>query len=217
MRTGSGSVGREEACGGSSGAGRGREGTAARGARRRQRRRDAWWEDWGPEWGGSFKGGGRRMRRGDIRTALLAVLTEGPGHGYEIIDRLEEKSGGMWRPSPGSVYPTLQMFEDEGLVVSEKREGKRVYELTDTGRTEAAARAERFGKTPWESEGGQGAGRHEAFRGLRKAGEHLGPGIPPFLAALRQVGMSGDPAQIERASEVVKKATKELYQILAAD
>ena len=78
-------------------------------------------------------------------------------------------------------------------------------------------RAERFGKTPWESEGGQGAGRHEAFRGLRKAGEHLGPGIPPFLAALRQVGMSGDPAQIERASEVVKKATKELYQILAAD
>jgi DNA-binding PadR family transcriptional regulator len=157
------------------------------------------------------------MRRGDIRTALLAVLTEGPGHGYEIIDRLEEKSGGMWRPSPGSVYPTLQLFEDEGLVQSEKREGKRVYELTEAGRTEATERAKRFGKAPWESEPGPGAGRHEVFRGLRKAGERLGPAIPMFLMALRQVGMSGDSAQIERASEVVKKATKELYQILAGD
>ena len=74
------------------------------------------------------------MRRGDIRTALLTALTDGPAHGYEIIGRLEEKSGGMWRPSPGSVYPTLQLFEDEGLVRSEQRDGKRVYELTDAGR-----------------------------------------------------------------------------------
>jgi DNA-binding PadR family transcriptional regulator len=155
------------------------------------------------------------MRRGDIRTALLAVLTEGPGHGYEIINRLEEKSGGIWRPSPGSVYPTLQLFEDEGLVRSEERDGKRVYELTDAGRTEAADRAERFGKAPWESEAGHGAGRHDGFRGLRKAGERLGPVIPPFLMALRHVGMSGDSDELERASAVVQRATKELYQILA--
>ena len=92
------------------------------------------------------------MRRGDIRTALLGALTDGPAHGYEIIGRLEEKSGGMWRPSPGSVYPTLQLFEDEGLVRSEQRDGKRVYELTDAGRAEAAERAERFGNAPWEDD-----------------------------------------------------------------
>ena len=103
------------------------------------------------EWGadrGNWRGGGRRMRRGDIRTALLNGLTDGPAHGYELIGRLEEKSGGTWRPSPGSVYPTLQLFEDEGLVRSEERDGKRVYELTEAGRTEAAERAERDGDTP---------------------------------------------------------------------
>jgi len=78
------------------------------------------------EWHRRRRGG--RMRRGEIRTALLAVLAEEPGHGYEIMQRLEEKSGGAWRPSPGSVYPTLQMLEDEGLVRSaygQLREGAR--------------------------------------------------------------------------------------------
>src|SRR5262245_53359556 len=78
-----------------------------------------------------------RMRRGDIRTALLAVLAEAPGHGYEVMQRLEEKSGGAWRPSPGSVYPTLQQLQDEGLVTSTERDGKRIFELTDAGRAEA--------------------------------------------------------------------------------
>src|SRR5579864_6524404 len=101
-------------------------------------------QDMRGEWGG-WRGGGRRMRRGDIRTALLGALEEGPAHGYELIGRLEQKSGGMWRPSPGSVYPTLQMFEDEGLVRSEERDGKRTYELTDAGRAEAGERRERAG------------------------------------------------------------------------
>jgi len=163
------------------------------------------------------------MRRGDIRTALLGVLSEGPGHGYEIINRLEEKSGGMWRPSPGSVYPTLQLFEDEGLVRSEERDGKRVYELTDAGRSEATERAERFGSAPWEQGpggaggAGGGAGHHEGFRSMRKALDRMGPVFPGFMMALRQVGTTGDEAQLDRASEVVKKATKELYQILAGD
>jgi DNA-binding PadR family transcriptional regulator len=111
------------------------------------------------------------MRRGDIRTALLVALADGPGHGYEIIGRLEEKSGGVWRPSPGSVYPTLQMFEDEGLVRSEVRDGQRVYELTDAGRAEAPARAEKFGNSPWED---LSAGLQEGIRGVLKAGEKLG-------------------------------------------
>src|SRR5579872_3336300 len=108
---------------------------------------DADWRSGRGAWGG----GRRRMRRGDIRTALLGALEDGPAHGYEVINRLEEKSGGMWRPSPGSVYPTLQMFEDEGLVRSEERDGKRVYELTDTGKAQASERAERLGAEPWNT------------------------------------------------------------------
>src|SRR5438445_9029467 len=90
-----------------------------------------------------------RMRRGDIRTAVLAVLAEQPGHGYEIIQALEDKSGGAWRPSPGSIYPTLQMLDDEGLVRSTEREGKRVYEITDEGREESTRRLDEAGGPPW--------------------------------------------------------------------
>src|SRR6476661_3159716 len=99
-----------------------------------------------PRWGGP------RMRRGDIRTAVLAVLTEGPGHGYDVMQNLEDKTGGAWRPSPGSVYPTLQLLEDEGLVRSTERDDKRAYEITDAGRAEAQRRSEAAGGSPWEGE-----------------------------------------------------------------
>jgi DNA-binding PadR family transcriptional regulator len=159
----------------------------------------------GAEWGGgAWRGGHRRMRRGDIRTALLVALGDGPAHGYELISRLEEKSGGTWRPSPGSVYPTLQLFEDEGLVKAEERDGKRVYALTDAGRTEAAARVEQHGATPWESE----PEADTPNRSLRKASIQL-------LAAAKQVSLTADTAQIERAATAVRAASKELYQILS--
>jgi DNA-binding PadR family transcriptional regulator len=145
----------------------------------------------------------RRMRRGDIRSALLTILAEGPGHGYEVISRLEEKSGGRWRPSPGSVYPTLQMLEDEGLVRSEVRDGKRVYELTDAGRAEAASRAE--AGAPWEA--GPNAA---ALFALRRATVQL-------QVATRQVAHLGDPAQLERARAAVRQANQELYRILSED
>jgi len=160
--------------------------------------------DWGGDWGG-WRGGGRRMRRGDIRTALLMALTDGPAHGYELIGRLEEKSGGTWRPSPGSVYPTLQLFEDEGLVRSEQRDGKRVYELTDTGRTEAAERAERQGKAPWDADFDAGA-----FPGLLKAAAQV------FQAA-KQIAQLGDSSQMERATTTLRATSKELYGILSED
>src|SRR4051812_34325932 len=98
------------------------------------------WRFGGPE--GPRRG---RMRRGDIRTAVLAILAEEPGHGYEIIQRLEAKSQGAWRPSPGSVYPMLQLLEDEGLVQSAERDGKRVFQITDAGRQEAGQRVEEAG------------------------------------------------------------------------
>ena len=76
----------------------------------------------------------------EIRNALLTILAEAPGHGYEPIQRIEEKTEGAWKPSPGSVYPTLQLLEDEGLVTAVDRDGKRVYELTEAGRTDAEGR-----------------------------------------------------------------------------
>lgn len=155
----------------------------------------------GGPWGGGRGGwgGGRRMPRGAIRTAVLAALREGPAHGYEVMRRLEEMSGGLWRPSPGSVYPHLQMLEDEGLVQAAEREGSRVYELTDAGRAEAEA-----GPLPWL---GQGTADEEV-RNLRL-------GVGQLVSAAKQLAGAGETSQIERGVAVIHKARKELYQILA--
>ena len=144
------------------------------------------------------------MRRGDNRTAQLGALTDGPAHGYELIGRLEEKSGGLWRPSPGSVYPTLQLFEDEGLVRSVERDSKRVYELTEAGRAEAAERAERGGDAPWEE------GDANEFHQLLRAAAQL-------FAAAKQIARMGEPTQMERATTAIRATSKELYKILAED
>src|SRR5256885_5126748 len=102
-------------------------------------------EDFGP-WMRHLRGsfgpprGPRRARRGDVRTAILALLDEKPAHGYDLIKELDERSGGMWQPSPGSVYPTLQLLEDQGLLTSEEVDGKRVYSITDQGPAELAER-----------------------------------------------------------------------------
>src|SRR3954452_23905056 len=113
--------------------------------------------------------GGPRMRRGQIRTALLAVLAEEPGHGYDVMQKLEDKTGGAWRPSPGSVYPTLQLLEDEGLVRSTERDGKRVFEVTDAGRAEATSRIDEAGGTPWDLAGAGGGRGFGGFGELREA------------------------------------------------
>lgn len=143
--------------------------------------------------------GPRRMRRGDVRTAILAVLAEAPGHGYEVIQALEEKSGGRWRPSPGSVYPTLQLLEDEGLVRSQERDGKRVYEITDEGRAEAERRVAEGG-APWEDDGPD-------FRGNVKA----------LFQAYSQVARAGTPEQLEKANQIIADARKQMYRLLADD
>jgi DNA-binding PadR family transcriptional regulator len=146
------------------------------------------------------------MRRGDIRTALLAILAEDPGHGYDLIQRLEEKTSGAWRPSPGSVYPTLQLLEDEGLARSGEHDGKRVYEITDTGREEAARRVEEAGGTPWEI-----AGRNDT-----RVGEFRGA-IRDLIVAAKQVSSSGNQDQVERMLEILKRARRDIYTMLAED
>ena len=154
-------------------------------------------------YGGHGGGGRRRMRRGDIRTAVLAILAEQPRHGYEVIQALEEKTDRAWRPSPGSVYPMLQMLEDEGLARSSERDGKRVYELTDAGKAEAAERVEEAGGPPWSATA-------NPLGSLRGA-------VMQLHEAARQVGGTGTPEQVERAVQIVTDARKQLYSILAED
>src|SRR5690242_11986438 len=149
--------------------------------------------------------GGPRMRRGQIRTALLAVLAVGPGHGYDVMQKLEDKTGGAWRPSPGSVYPTLQLLEDEGLVRSTERDGKRVFEITDAGRAEANERLAEAGGAPWDAPA-EGTRRRDVVQAIR--GLHV---------AFRQIAEAGDAAQVDRAIAIVTDARKQLYQILASD
>ncbi|MGA3149905.1 MAG: PadR family transcriptional regulator [Acidimicrobiales bacterium] len=155
---------------------------------------------WGGERGGW--GGGRRMARGDIRRAILSALQEGPAHGYAVMRRLEEMSGGLWRPSPGSVYPHLQMLEDEGMVGSSEQDGTRVFHLTDAGVAEAANGT----PLPWQGRGES----DDQIRNLRLA-------VTQLMGAAKQLSGAGENAQVERGIAVIQKARKELYQILAED
>ena len=102
--------------------------------------------------GGGFGGfggpGGGRARRGDVRTAVLRLLGEQPMHGYQIIQELSSRSGGAWTPSAGSVYPTLQLLADEGLVTSEETGGKKIFSLTEAGIAAVAETADQ--PAPWD-------------------------------------------------------------------
>lgn len=159
----------------------------------------------GGHWGGPGRGRGGprgRARRGDVRASILALLNDRPMHGYEMIQEIAERSGGAWKPSPGSVYPTLQLLEDEGLIESASEGGKKLFTLTETGRTEAGAGPD----APWE-EVGRGVD-WEAMQEIKQAGFGL-------VEAFRQVWATGTPDQREKAMAVVNDARKKLYLILA--
>jgi DNA-binding PadR family transcriptional regulator len=156
--------------------------------------------------GPHFPGGGRRAGRGDIRAAILALLAEQPMHGYQIIQELSERSGGAWRPSPGSVYPTLQQLEDEGLVRAVQTEaGRRVHELTEAGRAEAAASNRE--SAPWEDAAENRAGEAGGMRDL----------LFQVAAATWQVAQAGSARQQAAAAEILRESRRRLYQLLAED
>ena len=144
---------------------------------------------------------GPRMGRGDVRSAVLHLLAEKPMHGYQIIQEIAERSGGAWKPSPGSVYPTLQLLADEGLISATESNGRKTYSLTEEGRIVAEAEP----TAPWDGHGAREKGRASA---LPKAGIEL-------AQATAQVGRSGTPAQIDEAVAVLDEARRRIYSILA--
>ena len=160
----------------------------------------------GPGWGGGPFGGGRgRRRRGDVRTAMLILLAEEPRNGYQLMQTIEERSGGRWRPSPGSVYPTLAQLEDEGLIRGIERDGTKLFELTDAGREQAEQFANRT--APWaEDEEADGRSIPEIASLILQIGK-----------AAWQVAQEGDERQVEKACETLAETRRALYAILAED
>jgi DNA-binding PadR family transcriptional regulator len=123
-------------------------------------------------------------------------------HGYEMIQELEARTGGVWRPSPGSVYPTLQLLEDEGLIAGEEAEGRRRFTLTEAGRAEADRQGQR---SPWE----------QVTAGVAPAAWSLRDAIAQTAQAAWSVGAAGTESQQARALEILNEARRRLYAILA--
>lgn len=146
-----------------------------------------------------------RMKRGDVRAAILRLLTESSMHGYQIIHEIETRSGGAWKPSPGSVYPALQLLADEGLVSSKESAGKRTYSLTDAGR--AVAEADSAKTAPWTT----GSDREPGPRGaLAMAGLTV-------ARAAADVARKAKADKILEATSVLDEAAKKLRALLAQD
>ena len=173
--------------------------------RHRGGRRDFWFGGPMGFGGGPFGGRGPRARRGDVRQALLTLLAEEPRNGYQLMQEIERRSEGVWRPSPGSVYPALQQLEDEGLVRAEESDGRKLFHLTEAGR---AAAAETSGEgAPWDV-----------------ASESVDSDVWELFNVARQVGMAvfqisqaGTAEQTGAAREVLTNARRSLYGILAED
>lgn len=154
--------------------------------------------------GGRGHGRGRhRVRRGDVRSAILSLLDDRPMHGYEMISELEERTGGRWRPSAGSIYPTLQLLEDEGLVTAEEVDGRKVYSLTDAGQKAAPDRTDEA--RPWE-EGDEDSPRFALRQELFRT-----------MGAAKQLARGDDDTQLAKAAEILKDARRKLYGILAEE
>ena len=172
-----------------------------------------WWNPYGEMWPWSFLG--RRSRffeSGEVRLAILSLLSESPKHGYQLMKEMEERSGGLYRASAGSVYPTLQQLVDEDLIRSESQEGKRVYSITEAGSKELEKDPEAV-KRIWER-----AGRWEEWKEFRP--------IRPFSPALMHTLMtlmkdvwqaaarlSAQPGGADKVRLVLERTCHELEQM----
>ncbi|NUW36129.1 PadR family transcriptional regulator [Nonomuraea sp. SMC257] len=152
-----------------------------------------------------WEGEAPRVRRGDVRAALLSLLAEEPKNGYQMIQDIESRSRGIWRPSPGSVYPALQQLEDEGLVVGEEGGGSRAYRLTERGREQAERHLR--DSAPWDEVARTiPEDRHE----LRLLWGQLGE-------AFVHLTRTANDRQVAQAKKLLKQTRKSVFQILAED
>src|SRR6201991_381567 len=158
----------------------------------------------GPGPRGRGRGGRGRGKRGDVRAAILKLLAERPMHGYEMIQEIAERSQNLWRPSPGSVYPTLQLLVDEGLIAGTESEGsKRLFELTDEGR----AAAEKVETPPWE----------EITEGADPGQVNLRTAVTQLMGAVAQSAYAASAEQQQRIVDIVNNARREIYGILGEE
>ncbi|KAA8962560.1 MAG: hypothetical protein F6Q13_11930 [Mycobacterium sp.] len=147
-------------------------------------------------------GPGRRGRRGDVRAAILTLLAERPMHGYEMIREIAERSQDLWQPSPGSIYPTLQLLDDEGLIAGTETAGsKKLFELTEQGRTAAA----KITIPPWE----------EITEGADAGQLNLRTALGQLVMAATQSAYAAGAEQRQRIVDILKKARREIYTLLA--
>jgi DNA-binding PadR family transcriptional regulator len=156
---------------------------------------------------------GPKVRRGDVRAAILDVLAVEPMNGYQIIQQIAERSGGAWKPSPGSVYPTVSQLEDEGLVEGQDGDGRRLLQLTEAGRRyveehpeELAATWRAFDDSTAQSSGDSAAGSGNG---------DLKPVIGQVMAAVWQIVISGTAQQKAEAAEILAATRRDLYGLLA--
>ena len=148
-----------------------------------------------------------RAKRGDVRAAILSLLAEMPLNGYQIMQELEQRSRGAWRPSPGAVYPALQQLEDEGLVQAEASSGGRTFALTERGQAYVREHSDELG-APWESS--NQAGCDDTVLGLFAELKHI-------AAATIQVVHTGSSGQIQEAQKILNQARRGIYRLLADD
>ena len=155
-----------------------------------------------------FGGRGPRVRRGDVRAAILDLLAEGqPWNGYQIIQEIGARTQGVWRPSAGSVYPALQQLEDEALVRAEAGEDRRrMYTLTEEGRAYVEEHADEL-KASWDAVTGS----------VNDAEVQLRHTIHQVMVAVSQVAQAGSAAQVQQAGKILADTRRALYRILATD
>ena len=147
-----------------------------------------------------MRGRGPKARRGDVRAAILSVLADQSMNGYQIIQQIADRTDGSWKPSPGSIYPTLQQLEDEGLVVQTEEGGRKAYALTDDGRSYVTDPPDEMA-APWAA--------------MTETEGDLRPVLGQVAAAMWQVMAVGSPEQQSAAREAIVELRKTLYGILA--
>ncbi len=172
------------------------------GAHRAHERHGGWG---GPPFGAGGFRRGRKARRGDVRTAALLLIAEEPRNGYAIMQELEERSGGTWRPSAGSIYPALQLLEDEGLIRSEEVDGRKLYRLTDAGRRAVDQRPQEQ-PAPWDELAGDIG---DDARAIMKVAREV-------MIAAAQVMQTGSESQRAQARRLLGGLRRDLYGILAS-